>query len=138
MAVTAAALLAVCGFVWGIYALRTFDLFGLRPIRDHLRGTSVQSPASPPGATELVVRGPYRLVRHPLYSCVIVLLWADPEMNAGQLLFAVMWTAWIYAGALLEERDLMAEFGDSYRQYRRQVPILIPWRGRMAKPATEV
>jgi protein-S-isoprenylcysteine O-methyltransferase Ste14 len=53
-------------------------------------------------------------------------------MDSGHLLFAVMWTAWIYIGALLEERDLIAEFGDRYRQYRRQVPILIPWRGRVA------
>ena len=111
LAVTAAALLAVCGLVWGVYTLRTFDPFGLRPIRDHLRGASTQSLASPPSATDLVMRGPYRLVRHPLYSCIIVLLWADPEMDSGHLLFAVMWTAWIYIGALLEERDLVAEFG---------------------------
>jgi len=135
LAVTAAALLAVCGFVWGVYTLRTFDPFGLRPIRDHLRGASTQSLAPPPSANDLVVRGPYRLVRHPLYSCIIVLLWADPEMDSGHLLFAVMWTAWIYIGALLEERDLIADFGDKYRQYRRQVPILIPWRGRVAAPS---
>ena len=137
LAVTAAALSAVCGFVWGVYALRTFDPFGVRPIRDHLRGASNQSLASPLSAGDLVVRGPYRLVRHRLYSCIIVLLWADPQMNASRLLFAVMWTAWIYAGTLMEERDLMAEFGDKYRQYRRQVPMLAPWRGRLAKTATE-
>lgn len=132
LAVTATALLAIGGFVWGIYTLRTFDPFGLRPIREHLRGTSTPIPASLPSASGLVVRGPYRAVRHPLYSSIIVLLWADPEMNAGQLLFAVMWTAWIYIGALLEERDLTAEFGDTYRQYRLSVPILIPWRGLAA------
>jgi methanethiol S-methyltransferase len=132
LAFTAAALLAVCGFVWGVLALRTFDPFGLRPIRHHLRGVPPDSVPSPPGNSDLVVRGPYRFVRHPLYSCIIVLLWADPEMDAGQLLFAVMWTAWIWIGALLEERDLTAAFGPTYRQYRRQVPMLVPWRGRVA------
>ncbi len=43
LAVTAAGLLAICGFVWGIYTLRTFDPFGLRPIREHLRGPSAHS-----------------------------------------------------------------------------------------------
>ena len=42
---------------------------------------------------------------------------------------AVMWTAWICVASLLEERDLIAEFGDRYRRYREQVPILIPWKG---------
>jgi protein-S-isoprenylcysteine O-methyltransferase Ste14 len=130
LAVSAAALLAILAFAWGIRTLRTFDLLGLRPIREHLR----PGPTRPAGgdANALVVRGPYRWVRHPLYSCVIVLLWADPALTPGRLMLAALWTAWIYVGARLEERDLSAEFGDRYREYQRQVPILIPWRGRVA------
>jgi hypothetical protein len=70
-------------------------------------------------------------VRHPLYSCILVLFWTNPAMTADQLLLSVMWTAWIWVGAMLEERDLLAEFGESYGAYRRQVPMLIPWRGRV-------
>lgn len=130
LAVTTAALLAVAGFAWGVHALRTFDLLGLRPIRQHLRGDEL--PSTGLAANHLVVRGPYRWVRHPLYSCVIVLLWANPVMSLDRLLLAAVWTTWIFVGALLEERDLISEFGEVYRQYRAQVPILIPWRGRVA------
>lgn len=129
-AVISAALLAVAGFAWAFYALRTFDLLGLRPIREHLRDPRSQSASGESGASALVVRGPYRWVRHPLYSCVIVLLWADPVVRLDRLIFAAVWTAWIYVGARFEERDLIAQFGDAYRKYRLQVPILVPWRGR--------
>lgn len=131
LAVSTAALLAVAGFAWGVHALRTFDLLGLRPIRHHLRGERGESSATD-SAAGLVVRGPYRWVRHPLYTCVIVLLWANPVISLDRLVLAGVWTTWIFIGAFLEERDLIADFGSAYRQYRAQVPILIPWRGRVS------
>lgn len=130
-ATAAAAMLAVACFGWAIYVLRGGDLLGLHSIREHLRADRMPPPPDPTGRSTLTVTGPYRWVRHPLYSCVIMLLWADPEMGPGRLMFAALWTAWIYVGARLEERDLVLEFGDAYRRYRRRVPILIPWRGRV-------
>ncbi len=129
-AVLIAAVLAVAVFAWAVRALRSFDLLGLRPIREHLHGDRGQPFAAESKANTLVVRGPYRWVRHPLYSCVVVLLWADPAMSLNRLVFAALWTAWICVGTLLEERDLTVEFGDTYRQYQRQVPMLVPWRAR--------
>ena len=116
---------AVAVFLWSAYALRGFDPLGLGPIRAHLGGRPYRPPA-------FVVRGPYRWVRHPLYSCVIVLFWSSPDLTADRLLFNVLWTAWICVGAVLEERDLVAEFGETYREYRRKVPMLVPWRGPAA------
>jgi protein-S-isoprenylcysteine O-methyltransferase Ste14 len=117
-------LLAILIFAWGIRALGSFDAFGLRPIKSHMRGQSDQP-------LPFAVRGPYRWVRHPLYLCVLVLIWASPELTADRLLFNVLWTAWIVVGTILEETDLLADFGDVYRDYQRKVPMLIPWRGRM-------
>jgi protein-S-isoprenylcysteine O-methyltransferase Ste14 len=115
-------LLALLVFAFSAYSLRSFDPLGIGPIRDHLRGIDHQ-----PGP--FVVRGPYRWVRHPLYSCVLVLFWANPDLTIDRLLFNILWTVWIYVGAMLEERDLTREFGAAYRQYQKSVPMLIPWRG---------
>jgi protein-S-isoprenylcysteine O-methyltransferase Ste14 len=112
-------LLASAGMAWGGYALGAFDPLGLEAIRAHARG--MQSP--PP---ELVIRGPYRWVRHPLYSFSIAMIWACPDISTDRLLFNVLWTAWIYGATFLEEADLAAMFGEPYRDYQRRVPRLIP------------
>lgn len=121
-----ASLLAFAVFLWGGFALRAFDPFGLSPIRAYLSGRREQPPA-------LVIRGPYRWVRHPLYFCILLLMWSSTEITADRILFNILWTAWICVGTVLEEVDLTAEFGDAYRRYRRTVPMLIPWRVTMAR-----
>ncbi len=125
-------ILAVAAFVASAVTLRrSFDPHGLHPIRAHLLGQPHQ-----PGA--FVVGGPYLWVRHPLYSCILVMFWMNTDVTADMLLFDVLWTIWIVAGAAWEERDLVAEFGAAYRAYQRQVPMLVPWRGRVKRAAVGV
>ena len=100
------------GFVWSATAIPHFDPFGVGPIKERLRG---HDPRSLPFA----IRGPYRWVRHPQYFFTLVLLWAYPDL-----------TAWIVLGSVLEERDLVEEFGTDFVAYQRDIPMLIPWRGR--------
>lgn len=113
------ALLAVAGFAWGIRSLRGFDAFGTLPLKAALRGTTTPS-------SVFVARGPYRYVRHPLYLFMLLLIWSTPRFSTDQLLFNVLWTAWIIVGTMLEERDLLVDFGQTYRQYQASVPMLIP------------
>jgi protein-S-isoprenylcysteine O-methyltransferase Ste14 len=56
------------------------------------------------------------------------------------LLFALATTGYILIAIQLEERDLIALFGDQYRRYRRQVAMLIPlpWRGATGGTAPRV
>ena len=116
-------IISIAGFAWGIMALGSFDTFGPRPILDRLRGTD--SPPQP-----FTVHGPYRWVRHPLYSFCLLMIWSCPDLTVDRLLFNVLWTAWIIVGTVLEERDLVAAFGETYRDYQRKVPMLIPCRLR--------
>jgi protein-S-isoprenylcysteine O-methyltransferase Ste14 len=54
------------------------------------------------------------------------------------LLFAVGTTGYILIGIYLEERDLVALFGDQYRRYRRQVSMLVPLPTRKAERASSM
>ena len=119
--------LAAAGFVWAARALGSFDPLGGRQVLSRLTGRERRP-------MPLVVRGPYRWVRHPAYLFTLVLLWSCPDVTADRLLLNVLWSAWIVAATRLEERDLEAAFGDGYRRYRREVPRLIPIR---AKPVPE-
>ncbi len=117
---------AIAGFVWGVRSLHTFDTFGRLPITAWLRGQTLPE-------FELVVRGAYQWVRHPLMFFMLVLLWSNPEVSVDRMLFNVLWTVWLVIGAALEERDLYAEFGPPYRAYQHVVPMLLPWRGPVGK-----
>lgn len=113
--------LSILGFIWGGLSLKAFDPCGIRPVLDRLQGRI-------PGTMPFTARGAYLLVRHPLYLFSILMIWSCPDMTTDRLLFNILWTVWIIIGAFLEERDLVAEFGDTYREYRKRVPMLIPCR----------
>lgn len=104
----------------GTFVINHFDLFGLRQVWLHLRRR--QTPE-----VEFKVVLYYRIVRHPLMLGFVIAFWATPHMTVGHLLFACATTAYILLALQLEERDLVAAFGDAYRDYRRRVPMLLPW-----------
>ncbi len=86
--------------------------------------------SQPGGRTEpLVVAGPYRLVRHPLYSGVdgltfgIGLLVVRPWALLGALTLA-LWFLLVLAP--FEERELVALFGAPYQEYMRRTRRFVP------------
>jgi methanethiol S-methyltransferase len=58
--------------------------------------------------------------------------WAAPQMSVGRFVFALGMTTYILVGLYFEERDLVRRFGDTYRDYQRATPKLVPRLKRKA------
>jgi methanethiol S-methyltransferase len=114
-------ILSIAGFYWGVKALGTFDPFGVVKIKLKIWNKE-------PKTIPLTIKGPYRWVRHPLYFFSLIMIWACPDLTFDRLLFDCMWSLWIFIATMLEERDLVREFGDVYREYKNKVPMLIPYK----------
>lgn len=99
------------------------------------------TPAPPMPTAHLVVVGPYRYVRNPMYVAVLAII-------LGQALLSGSWGTLFYAGVVAlavalfvrgyEEPTLESEYGEEYREYRRNVrgwiPRARPWNGAAEPP----
>jgi protein-S-isoprenylcysteine O-methyltransferase Ste14 len=89
---------------------------------------------APLGRTEpLVVVGPQRYLRHPLYSGVIVMTfgWALLGGSTFVLIGTLGLLLWCWLVLIpFEERELKALFGEQYERYMKDVPMLVPFTKR--------
>lgn len=91
-----------------------------------LSGISVFYKEQAPAALEL--GGVHQYVRHPLYSGTLLFIWSvffiyPYTKNLVACLVITLYTVW---GARLEEKKLVAQFGEKYQAYKKRVPMLIP------------
>ena len=105
------------------FLINHFDLFGLRQTYLELMG----KPYTP---LKFRITWFYKYVRHPLYFGGILGLWATPHMTFTHLFFALCLSAYFIIGAMFEERDLVADFGDTYRDYQKSTPMMFPMPGK--------
>jgi protein-S-isoprenylcysteine O-methyltransferase Ste14 len=118
----------LAGAIGSSFCCSRFDqlrFFGLR------QALQIAGPQAP---DDLQITGPYRFVRHPMMSCLLVFFWAQPVLTPTLALLSGGMTVYLMIGSRLEEHDLAERFGPSYEAYRRRVPAFIPWR-RPVPPA---
>lgn len=83
----------------------------------------------------LATEGPYALIRHPQYAGFFLALFGEGVVHWPTIFSLAAFTVIIFAYALLarkEERQMLTEFGDEYREFQHRVPMFVPrptdWR----------
>ena len=78
--------------------------------------------------TRLVTGGIYRLIRHPLYSSLLLLAWGiackRPDLASG--LLALLASLLLQSTARRDEAECLAHFGEAYRHYMQRSRMFIP------------
>jgi protein-S-isoprenylcysteine O-methyltransferase Ste14 len=103
---------------------RVFDMryvLGTKQVSEMREGRKIE-------AINFNTTGILNYVRHPWYSGAILLVWAFGTISDVSLISKIILTAYIIIGTFLEERKLIDEIGEKYLEYRKRVPMLIPWK----------
>jgi protein-S-isoprenylcysteine O-methyltransferase Ste14 len=109
------AVLFACGIALAIWA------------RVHL-GSNWGMPTTQRAEPELVTSGPYRFVRHPIYSGLLTAMLGTALVDnvLGLIVVAVL-VAYFYYCGIVEERNLTATFPKAYPEYKSRTKMLIPF-----------
>jgi methanethiol S-methyltransferase len=119
------ALLAVVLIIGGLRHYSMNQFLGIQQIRNlRIAGAMTQS-------GDFDSSGVLGLTRHPWYVAVFILIWVG-DLYVGTVVINAVLTAYLVVGTILEERKLILEFGDKYREYQRNVSMFIPlkWLSR--------
>ena len=81
---------------------------------------------------DLETSGILGITRHPWYLATLLLIWAR-RLDATAITINVILTSYLIVGTWLEEKKLVAEFGQKYLNYRMKVSMLIPLKWLKSK-----
>lgn len=108
-------------FSWAFFIdYDSLSFFGIRQILSFGKTNEIKP------SNEIKKTGLLRIIRHPMYLSLIIFLWCKTFKMVDIVVNTVL-TAYIFIGTILEEKKLVREFGESYIQYQKEVPMIIPF-----------
>lgn len=117
-------ILGIIGFFWSGSYINLKEFLGITQIKRFYQGN--YSVKDLDEYHELVIVGPFKLSRHPIYFFSIIILLFRSTMDLFYLVFLVCMILYFYIGSVYEERSLEKRYGEKYLDYKSQVPRLIP------------
>ena len=93
-----------------------FQLSGLRSLMEERK------------SNELMITGIHKYVRHPLYTGTFIFIWGLWILipSASLMISNIIITVYTIIGIRFEEKKLVGEFGEAYKNYQQEVPMIIP------------
>lgn len=109
-----------------VAGFRHYDFLQFLGIRQVMTG-SAHGSLSDENAIE--TKGILGVTRHPWYLAMILFVWVYfNTMYLSTLIISSILTAYLIIGTILEERKLVKEYGDAYRNYQVEVSMIFPFR----------
>ena len=109
---------------WRAFAHAAVQCYGVWLIAQSVRGIDPLELAGirrEAARGPLQIRGPYALVRHPVYFGWVLAVFGTAHMTGDRLAFAAITTLYLVIAIPWEERSLVRSFGEDYRRYTREV-----------------
>lgn len=107
--------------IWSFFTFDPLEFIGLRQVIRFYTGQDAADDRQ-----VLVSTGLYGIVRHPMYSGTLLFIWGL-DSTLAEVIMKIILSIYLFVGAILEERKLIQEFGQSYVEYQKKVPMLIPF-----------
>jgi len=108
-------------FFWAFFFdYDSLSFFGIRQILNFGKTNEIKP------MNEIKKSGLLGMMRHPMYLALIIYLWCQTSKMADIIVNLVL-TVYIIIGTFLEEKKLVLEFGETYIQYQKEVPMIVPF-----------
>ncbi len=114
----------IIGLFWAGSYINMKEFLGITQIKRYLEGNYKVSDLDE--YHEMVVSGPFKYSRHPIYFFSIIILGFRSTMDLFYVVFFICMLIYFYVGSIYEEKSLEKRFGNSYREYKTRVPRLFP------------
>ena len=114
-------------FFWAFFFnYDSLSFFGIRQILNFGKPKKINQ------SGELKKNGLLGIIRHPMYLALIIYLWCQ-TFRVTDIVVNTVLTIYVIIGSILEEKKLVLEFGDSYIEYQKEVPMLIPFANQLVR-----